>query len=344
MGFGFIEVGSITPQPQPGNAKPRVFRVPSQRAIINRYGFNSKGHEPALKLISEFRSRFPIDSSAPPPAATLLSSHHPPAPGRLGINLGKNKAQEDASKDYAEGARRFAPLADFLVVNVSSPNTPGLRALQGKKALTDLLKAAVAARDAGVREAGVGGGSEKKKSKLLGGIFSSSSSSSSSISASHTPPLLVKIDPDLDDAAAADVAAAALAAGVDGIVVSNTTVSRPASLVEARDCGPRLAAEAGGLSGRPLREVSTKAVARMYRLTKGKLPIVGVGGVDSGDAAYEKVRAGATLVELYTALAYEGPALVPRAKRRLAELLERDGFASVAEAVGVDAEKYADEK
>ena len=358
LGFGFIEVGSITPLPQPGNPKPRVFRVPSQKAIINRYGFNSKGHEPALKLISEFRARFPIDSSPPPPSETLLSSHHPPAPGRLGINLGKNKAQEDASKDYAEGARRFAPLADFLVVNVSSPNTPGLRALQGKRALTDLLKAAVAARDAGVKEAGVGvvgggggggGGEKRKKWLFLGGIFSSSSdspssSSSSSSASSHTrPPLLVKIDPDLDDAAAADVAAAALAARVDGIVVSNTTVSRPPSLVEAADCGPALAAEAGGLSGRPLREASTRAVARMYRLTKGKLPIVGVGGVDSGDAAYEKVRAGATLVELYTALAYEGPALVPRTKKRLAELLRRDGFGSVAEAVGVDAEKYGKE-
>lgn len=351
LGFGFIEVGSITPQPQPGNPKPRVFRVPSQRAIINRYGFNSKGHEPALKLISEFRGRFPIDSSPPPRKETLLSSHHPAAPGRLGINLGKNKTQEDASKDYSEGARRFAPLADFLVVNVSSPNTPGLRALQGKKALTDLLKAAVSARDAGVKEAGLGGvshsppsssssSSEKKRKWLGGGIFSSSNPSSSSSFSSHAPPLLVKIDPDLDDTAAADVAAAALAAGVDGIVVSNTTVSRPRSLVEAPDCGEELAAEAGGLSGRPLREVSTSAVARMYRLTKGKLPIVGVGGVDSGDAAYEKIRAGASLVELYTALAYEGPALVPRVKKRLAELLKRDGFGCVEEAVGVDAEKY----
>ena len=342
LGFGFIEVGSITPQPQPGNPKPRVFRVPSQGAIINRYGFNSKGHEPALKLISEFRSRSPIDSSPPPLKETLLSPHHPAAPGRLGINLGKNKLQEDASEDYSEGARRFAPLADFLVVNVSSPNTPGLRALQGKKALTALLKAAVAARDAGVKEAGVGSGGnggERKKRGFLGGIFSSSSSPSVSAPPSP-PPLLVKIDPDLDDDAAADVAAAALAAGVDGIVVSNTTVSRPASLIDAPDCGPALAAEAGGLSGAPLREISTRAVARMYRLTRGKLPIVGVGGVDSGDAAYEKIRAGATLVELYTALAYEGPALVPRVKKRLAELLERDGFGCVGEAVGVDAGKY----
>jgi hypothetical protein len=194
LGFGFIEVGSITPLPQPGNPKPRVFRVPSQAAIINRYGFNSKGHEPALKLISEFRARFPIDSSPPPAKGTLLSAHHPPAPGRLGINLGKNKAQEDASQDYAEGARRFAPLADFLVVNVSSPNTPGLRALQGKKALTDLLRAAVAARDAGVKEAGVvgagaaaagrGAGGARGRTRL-GGIFSSSSSASS---AAASPP------------------------------------------------------------------------------------------------------------------------------------------------------------
>ena len=362
LGFGFIEVGSVTPQPQPGNPKPRVFRVPSQGAIINRYGFNSKGHEPALKLVSEFRGRFPIDSSPPPPRETLLSPHHPAAPGRLGINLGKNKAQEDASRDFSEGARRFAPLADFLVVNVSSPNTPGLRALQGRKALTALLKAAVSARDAGVEEAGVGAGrgsssdERRRKKGWLGGgaggagIFSSSSSSSSSPSSSsssfnsHTPPLLVKIDPDLDDAAAADVAAAALTAGVDGIVVSNTTISRPRSLVDAPDCGERLAREAGGLSGRPLREISTATVARMYRLTKGKLPIVGVGGVDSGEAAYEKIRAGASLVELYTALAFEGPALVPRVKKRLAELLKRDGFGSVAEAVGVDADKYGKAK
>lgn len=291
--------GSVTPRPQPGNPTPRVFRLPELRAVINRYGFNSEGRDAALRRVCAFRADHP---SAPPtpPGAPPPST---PPPGLLGVNLGKNKTSEDAGADYGSGAAAFAPVADFLVVNVSSPNTPGLRSLQGRTALTALLKAAVAARDASAKAAGTA-----------------------------PPPLLVKVDADADDAAAADVAAAALAAGVDGIVVSNTTLDRPPAVAAHAHGG-----EAGGLSGAPLRAKATAAVARMHKLLKGKLPIVGVGGVDSGDAAYEKIRAGASLVEMYTALAFDGPALVPRVKRELAALLARDGFKSVAEAVGVDA-------
>lgn len=292
--------GSVTPLPQPGNPKPRVFRLPELRAVINRYGFNSEGHAAALRRVCAFRAEHPAAPAVAPGA-------RPPAsqpPGLLGVNLGKNKTSPDAGADYGAGAAAFAPVADFLVVNVSSPNTPGLRSLQDRIALTKLLKASVAARNAAAAAAG-------------------------------TPvvPLLVKVDADAPDAAAADVAAAALAAGVDGVVVSNTTTDRPPAVA-----GHRHGGEAGGLSGAPLRAKATAAVARMHRLLNGKLPIVGVGGVDSGAAAYEKIRAGASLVEIYTALAFDGPALVPRVKRELAALLARDGFASVADAVGVDAQ------
>jgi dihydroorotate dehydrogenase len=277
-----------------------------------------------LRRVSAWRADHP---RPPPPSAPSPTS--PPPPGLLGVNLGKNKAQADAAADYAAGARAFAPLADFLVVNVSSPNTPGLRALQSRASLTALLKAAVAARDAACAEAA--GGEEKgARAWWWGGRAAAAPPPSARV-----PPLLVKVDADADDAAAADVAAAALAAGVDGVIVSNTTVTRPPSIASLPS-----AREAGGLSGPPLRPLATAAVARMHRLLKGRLPIVGVGGVGDGEAAYEKIKAGASLVELYTALAYDGPALVPRVKAELAALLAADGYESVADAVGVEAHKY----
>ena len=273
------------------------------------------------------------------PSSSVPSPSAPPPPGLLGVNLGKNKERIDAAADYAAGARAFAPLADFLVVNVSSPNTPGLRALQAADSLTAVLKAAVVARDAACAEASGGAGAQKGKGGWLAWVRGGGGSASASRLPPHVPPLLVKIDADADDAAAAVVAAASLAAGVDGVIVSNTTVSRPASVKrDPRDAAA--AAEAGGLSGPPLRPLATAAVARMYRLLKGRLPIVGVGGVSDGESAYEKIRAGASLVELYTALAYDGPALVPRVKAELAALLARDGYGCVAEAVGVDAGKF----
>jgi dihydroorotate dehydrogenase len=247
--------------------------------VINRLGFNSGGLD---RLLARLTTR---DRTA----------------GILGVNLGRNRDSADAVADYALGVRRAAPLADYLVVNVSSPNTPGLRALQARAALAELLRAVLAARDAsGAR-----------------------------------PPLLVKIAPDLTAAECADIAAVALAAGIDGIIVGNTTVARPPGLRSAA------AREAGGLSGPPLYAPSTALLAEMYRLTAGRLPLIGAGGISSAADAYGKIRAGATLVQLYTALVFSGPALLGEIKAGLADLLRRDGFASVADAVGADHAKLA---
>jgi len=291
VGFGFVEVGSVTPRPQPGNAKPRAFRLEEHGAVVNRYGFNSLGAGAAAGRLEAFRARWRRD-----PEGTARQG------GLVAVNLGKNKAtpEDGAANDYAAGVAALARHADFIVINVSSPNTPGLRALQGRAQLERLLRAVKEARDALPPEQG-------------------------------RPPLLVKVAPDLSTQDVADVAAAVAAAGADGIVVGNTTVSRPDGVRDHPS-----ASEAGGLSGKPLMALSTAVLAEFYRRTGGRVPLVGCGGVASGADAYAKIRAGASLVELYTALAYEGPALVPRVKRELAELLERDGFASVGEAVGAD--------
>ena len=277
LGFGFAEIGTVTPRPQPGNPKPRVFRLESDAALINRMGFNSSGLGAAT-------------------ARLAARPRRGPGGGIVGVNLGKNRDSTDPIADYAEGVRRTAVLADYLVVNVSSPNTPGLRDLQARGALEALLRALLAAR----AETGA------------------------------SPPLLVKIAPDLLPEERADIAAVALATGIEGIIVSNTTVARPVGLTS------RQAAEAGGLSGRPLFAPSTALLSDIYRLTDGKLPVVGVGGVASAEDAYAKIRAGASLVQLYTALVFAGPALLHSIKAGLAELLRRDGFASVADAVGID--------
>jgi len=274
LGCGFAEIGTVTPRPQPGNSRPRVFRLEADAALINRLGFNSEGLDRVVARLAARRRD-----------------------GIVGVNLGKNRDSADPVADYAEGVRRTAALADYLVVNVSSPNTPGLRDLQARGALEELLRALIDAR----------------------------------AKAGAATPLLVKVAPDLTVPERADVAAAALAAGIDGLIVSNTTVARAPALKSPQ------AAEAGGLSGRPLFAPSTEVLADMYRLTGGKLPLVGVGGVASAEDAYAKIRAGAALVQLYTALVFAGPGLLHRIKRGLAELLRRDGFASVADAVGADA-------
>lgn len=277
QGFGFVEVGSVTPRPQPGNPRPRMFRLCEDEAIINRMGFNNQGLEAV--------------------AARLAAR---PRHGLVGANLGKNKDTEDAAADYEAGAARLAPLADYLVINVSSPNTPGLRALQGRAQLEALVGRTRAALDGAMPEPG-------------------------------RPPLLLKIAPDLAAEDLADIAAVALAGALDGLIVSNTTIARPESLRSAH------AGQTGGLSGAPLFAPSTEVLRTMYRLTAGRLPIIGAGGIASGGQAYAKIRAGASLVQLYSALVYQGPALVTRIKRELIGLLKRDGFASVAEAVGKDA-------
>ncbi len=277
LGFGFVEVGTVTPRPQPGNPRPRLFRLPKDRAVINRMGFNNDGLTALAARLGRFR--------AGPRGAAVVA-----------VNIGKNKTSTDAAADYVAGVEAVSDVADFIVVNISSPNTPGLRALQGKQALTELLGR--------VREA-------------LGRVPA-------------RRPLFVKIAPDLEPADREDVAEVALAMGVDGLVVSNTTIARPA------DLRGRRRAETGGLSGRPLFAPSTELLREMFRLTRGRLTFIGVGGVSSGADAYAKIRAGATLVQLYTALIYEGPALLGRMQRDLAALLARDGFATVADAVGAD--------
>ncbi len=273
LGFGFVEIGSVTPEPQPGNPRPRLFRLPEDGAVINRMGFNSRGLEVARANLERRRRR-----------------------GVVGINLGKNKTSQDAAADYRKGVVALGPLADYLVVNVSSPNTPGLRALQGRAPLADLLGAVKAARD----------GLERK------------------------PPLLLKIAPDLTDEDKADIAAVVLDLEIDGLIATNTTIARPDGLRGTRR------GEAGGLSGRPLLAPSTRVLADMYRLTGGRIPLIGVGGVASGADAYAKIRAGASLVQLYSALVYGGPDLVTRILRDLSARLAADGFNSVAEAVGAD--------
>jgi dihydroorotate dehydrogenase len=306
LGFGFVEVGSITPKPQPGNPKPRAFRLEEHGAVINRYGFNSQGVEAAAKRLEAFQALKKRD----PEAAARQG-------GLVAVNLGKNKAtpEEQAADDYAIGLLTLGKYADFIVVNVSSPNTPGLRALQGRQQLERLLRVVKEARDAlpsAPEDGAPSSGGQQAPNR-------------------PRPPLLVKVAPDLTPQDRADVAAAVAAAAIDGIIVGNTTVTRPPSLR-----GHPHATETGGLSGKPLLELSTSVLADFYRLTEGKVPLVGCGGVSSGSDAYAKIRAGASLVELYTALAYEGPALVPRVKAELAALLERDGFSSVSEAVGAD--------
>lgn len=286
LGFGFVEIGSVTPKPQPGNPQPRVFRLSEHRATINRYGFNSAGADAVQDNLDAFASRASRDPSA--------------KPALLGVNLGKNKSSKDAATDYSIGLTKLTAHADYVVVNVSSPNTPGLRSLQGRRELESLVKQVKGTRD-----------------RMIWGP-------------AGPPPLLIKIAPDLTEVDMADIAAVALATGVDGLVVSNTTITRPGVTSHPA------AAEAGGLSGPPLFDLSTECLRGMYRLTGGKIAIVGCGGVSSGEDAYKKVRAGASLVQLYTALAYEGPVAVPNIKAGLAACLERDGFKSVAEAVGAD--------
>ncbi len=280
QGFGFAEIGSVTPKPQPGNPQPRLFRLTEDQAVINRMGFNNQGLEAV--------------------AGRLAVRRQQGRGGIVGANLGKNKTTEDAAADYEIGAARLAPLCDYMVINVSSPNTPGLRALQGRGQLEELVGRTRRALD---------GAMQGRKG----------------------PPLLLKIAPDLAHDDLADIAAVALSGGaLDGLVVSNTTIARPDSL-RSGDKG-----ETGGLSGAPLMAPSTAVLATMARLTEGRLPIIGVGGIASAQDAYAKIRAGASLVQLYSALVYQGTGLVNRINAGLLDLLKRDGFATVAQAVGAD--------
>jgi dihydroorotate dehydrogenase len=268
LGFGFVECGSVTPLAQPGNPKPRLFRLSEDRAIINRMGFNNAGLEAFAARLAD-RPRNAV----------------------VGANLGANKDTDDKAADYVAGLIRLKGLADYVTVNVSSPNTPGLRALQGRAALDDLLGRLAEAR-----------GDDRT-------------------------PVFLKIAPDLTPAEIALIVEASLDHGIDALIVSNTTLDRPDSL-HARD-----RAEAGGLSGAPLKARAGAALRAAAEAGGGRLPLIAAGGIDSGAEAYARIRAGASAVQLYSALIYEGPGLIGRIKRDLAAHLRSDGFSRVAEAV-----------
>ncbi len=274
LGFGFVEVGTLTPRPQAGNPRPRLFRLPEDEAVINRLGFNNVGQAAAARRLAR------------------LQTHR----GIIGVNLGANRDSAEPIGDYVTGLLNLGPLAHYVTINISSPNTPGLRALQARDAVSTLAKALAEAR------AGM----------------------------SAPKPILLKIAPDMDEAQLADIVEAAVTHGLEGLVVSNTTVGCREGLKSPH------AREEGGLSGKPLFALSTQMLSQAARLARGRLVLIGVGGIASGADAYAKIRAGASLVQLYTALIYRGPALISRIKRELAALLVRDGFSSVSEAVGAD--------
>lgn len=270
-GFAFVELGAVTPRPQAGNPQPRLFRLREDRAVINRMGFNNEGLD-ALKARLEARTG---------------------KPGIVGINLGANKDSEDRAGDYVTLVKALKGLASFFTVNISSPNTPGLRDMQGAEALNDLLKRVNDAR--------------------------------------WTEPVFLKVAPDLDEAGIEAITRAALDNRMSGLIVSNTTLARPDTLKS------RHRAEAGGLSGAPLTEMSNHVLRRFRQLAGVDLPLIGVGGINSVESAYARIRSGASALQLYTALVYEGPGLVGRLRDGLAARLKADGYASLADAVGVDA-------
>lgn len=276
-GFGFLEVGAATPRPQPGNPKPRLFRLTEDRAAINRFGFNNEGAcEIAARLALRPKSRVPV-----------------------GLNLGANKDSTDRAADFVEVLATCGPHIDFATVNVSSPNTEKLRDLQGRAALSALL--------AGVMEVRAG--------------------------LARPVPVFLKIAPDLAEDEIADVAEVALASGIDGVIATNTTLSREGLKSAHGD-------EKGGLSGAPLFEKSTRVLARLSQLTEGRLPLIGVGGVSSPEQAWEKIRAGASAVQVYTALVYEGLSLAARIAHGLDRIAAREGFARVSDAVGTGRDRW----
>ncbi|MEY2942104.1 MAG: hypothetical protein RLY97_118 [Pseudomonadota bacterium] len=269
LGFGFAEVGSITPLPQTGNSKPRLFRLAEDQAVINRMGFNNHGAEAAVQRLAARIGRR----------------------GVVGINIGANKDSTDRINDYATMTRLMAPLASYLVVNISSPNTPGLRALQDEGALIAVLDGVLAARGAA------------------------------------QAPIFLKVAPDLEVADIDAIARIALDKQLGGLIISNTTISRPA--LQSSHSG-----ESGGLSGAPLRDLAQQRLADFRKATGGDMPLIGVGGIASAEDAWARIRSGASLVQLYSAMVYHGPMIARKITRDLQKLMQRDGFATIAEAVG----------
>jgi dihydroorotate dehydrogenase len=272
LGFGFAEVGTLTPLPQAGNKRPRLFRLPEDRAVINRMGFNNGGLEAARVRLAKRRPE-----------------------GIVGVNIGANKDSTDRFADYVTGVRRMAPVADYLTVNISSPNTPGLRALQDKVALDDLLAAVAEARG------------------------------------DEATPIFLKLAPDLERSDIDDIAEVAIARGMDALIISNTTISRP-------ELKSRHRREAGGLSGAPLKPLALERLRDFRAATGGRIPLVAAGGIETGADALARIRAGASLVQLYSALVYSGPGLARRICRELKELLNQHGFQTLAEAVGTESQ------
>ena len=272
LGFGFTEIGTVTPRPQSGNPKPRLFRLVDDRAVINRMGFNNEGHAAVLQRLAR------VSRSA-----------------MVGVNIGANKDSEDRVADYVAGIRTFYGVARYFTANVSSPNTPGLRKLQDRESLDILLKAVLAARDEEAAKAG------------------------------PRIPVFLKIAPDMTEEGLDDIADVSLARGLDGLIVTNTTLSR-AGLSDLRQ-----ASEAGGLSGRPLFDMSTTVLAKMRKRVGAAMPLVGAGGVESAETAAEKIRAGADLVQLYSCMVYEGPSLPSRIVKGLSAIAAREKLAVIRE-------------
>lgn len=280
LGFGFVEVGTVTLKPQSGNPKPRIFRNQDQQAVINRMGFPNIGLDGFMDNLSAFLSRKPRPF------------------GVLGINIGMNKDQTTPSLDYTALIKALGPMADYLTINISSPNTPGLRNLQEKGPLGELIQDVQA---------------ERRRS-----------------CGPNPPPILIKFAPDLTDEQIQDIAEVLLAYKVDGIIVSNTTLTRPESLPA------EFAVEKGGLSGAPLTRISTEAIRKFYAATNGQIPIIGVGGIGNADDAYAKVKAGASLIQIYSALVFQGPQLIKSINDGLVTRLKADGYKTLSQAVGAD--------
>lgn len=274
FGFSFAEAGTLTPRPQEGNPRPRLFRLVEDEAVINRMGFNNGGQAGAATRLAR-----------PRPTGLIV-----------GVNIGANKDSEDRTADYVAGVRALGAHADYLTANISSPNTPGLRALQDKGALDALLAGVIAARNA----------------------------------LPNRPPVWLKVAPDLEPADIDDIAEVALAHGLDALIISNTTITRPASLRSPQ------AGEGGGLSGAPLHDLSLQRLRDFRKATGGRIPLIGVGGISDADQAYARIRAGASLVQLYSAMVYKGPSLAATINRGVATRLRRDGFTSISQAIGVD--------
>ena len=269
LGFGFLEAGTVTPRAQPGNPRPRLFRLTEDRAVINRMGFNNEGQPAAFERLQRRRRMH----------------------GVVGVNVGANKDSADRIADYVAGVRAMDAVADYLTINISSPNTPGLRGLQDEGALDDLLAAVAEVRS--------------------------------------RKPIFLKVAPDFDEADPQRIVKAAVDHGIDGLIVANTTVSRPP--LKSRHAG-----EAGGLSGAPLKALALDALRKFRSASGGAIPLIGVGGIADADDAWERIRAGASLVQLYSAMVFEGPGIAKRIARGLAERLAREGFANIAEAVGTE--------